>query len=104
MPSLIVVAGCNGSGNSTYSKAISPDNITPFDYDQVFLNIYHNLLEIDIKDEMAHAKSRAELLFQVEQSIKNRIDFCYETNFNSTPMYWPDRFKMAGYDLTLIYF
>ncbi|MDR3680163.1 MAG: hypothetical protein P4L41_09370 [Flavipsychrobacter sp.] len=37
-------------------------------------------------------------------AIQNRNDFCYETNFNSTPLFWPQRFKEKGYKLHLIYF
>lgn len=31
------------------------------------------------------------------------MDFCYETNFNSTPLSWPKKFKDNGYEIHLIY-
>jgi len=30
--------------------------------------------------------------------------FCYETNFNSTPLYWPKVFKEHGYEINMVYF
>ncbi len=30
--------------------------------------------------------------------------FCYETNFDSHPLYWPRKFKERGYQITLIFF
>jgi AAA15 family ATPase/GTPase len=33
-PQLLVIAGCNGSGKSSFSKAFTPEGIIPFDYDQ----------------------------------------------------------------------
>jgi predicted ABC-type ATPase len=35
-PILLVIAGCNGSGKSSFSKLIAPDNFLPFDYDFIF--------------------------------------------------------------------
>ena len=35
-PHLIIIAGCNGAGKSTYSQSFT-DIIVPFDYDKQFL-------------------------------------------------------------------
>jgi predicted ABC-type ATPase len=35
-PVLLIIAGCNGSGKSTFPKPLAPDNFTPFDYDYQF--------------------------------------------------------------------
>ncbi|MCH7409277.1 hypothetical protein MM239_07725 [Belliella sp. DSM 111904] len=32
------------------------------------------------------------------------MDFCYETNFDSLPIFWPRKFKENGYKLNLIFF
>ncbi|WP_343696284.1 zeta toxin family protein [Flavobacterium sp.] len=102
-PILLVIAGCNGSGKSTFSKALSPDNFTPFDYDFQFLKFYNSLIDSDIKEMMAHQMAFNELEKQIKNAIKNKSSFCYETNFNSTPLHWPDIFKSNGYDLQLIF-
>lgn len=102
-PVLLVIAGCNGSGKSTFSKPLSPDNFTPFDYDFQFLRFYNSLLDSDIKEEMAHRMAFNELESQIKKAIQNKSGFCYETNFNSTPLHWPGLFKNNGYDLHLIF-
>ena len=37
MPNLIIIAGCNGAGKSTYADSFLPTNISPFDFDKRFL-------------------------------------------------------------------
>jgi predicted ABC-type ATPase len=32
------------------------------------------------------------------------MDFCYETNFDSHPINWPQKFKENGYQINLIFF
>lgn len=102
-PVLTVIAGCNGSGKSTFSKVLSPEKFTPFDYDFYFLKFYNSLFDSDIKEEMAHSLAFNELENQIKIAIANKSSFCYETNFNSTPLHWPDIFKNNGYDLQLIF-
>ncbi|AWK03787.1 hypothetical protein HYN56_05920 [Flavobacterium crocinum] len=102
-PLLLVIAGCNGSGKSTFSKPLSPDNFTPFDYDLEFLRFYNSLMDSDIRDLMAHRMAFKELKSQIKDAIENKSSFCYETNFNSTPLHWPELFKNNGYDLHLIF-
>ncbi|MNK87363.1 hypothetical protein D3C87_1072990 [compost metagenome] len=52
---------------------------------------------------MAHSLAFNELENQIKIAIANKSSFCYETNFNSTPLHWPDIFKNNGYDLQLIF-
>ena len=52
---------------------------------------------------MAHNMAFSELEHQVNEAILNKHDFGYETNFNSTALFWPRRFKENGYQLNLIY-
>ena len=102
-PVLLIIAGCNGSGKSTFSKPLAPDNFTPFDYDYQFLRFYNSLIDSDLKEEMGHRMTFNELESQVKKAIDNKSSFCYETNFNSTPLHWPEIFKNNGYDLHLIF-
>ena len=103
-PTLLIVAGCNGSGKSTFSKSLVNSGIVPFDYDFYYLKYYSSLRDSDIRDRMAHNMAFDELERQITNTISNGLDFCYETNFNSTPLHWPLHFKRNGYRLHLIYF
>lgn len=44
-----------------------------------------------------------ELELQVKNAILNKSNFCYETNFNSTPLYWPQIFKDNGYEIRMTF-
>jgi len=103
-PTLYVIAGCNGAGKSSYSNAITHDNLIPFDYDLHYLKFYKSLDDSELRDRIAHNLARKLLETNIQKSISNRIDFCYETNFNSTPLYWPEIFKQANYSVELIFF
>lgn len=103
-PKLIVVAGCNGSGKSSFSKAFVNKNGELFDYDLVYLAIYNEMRDSELRDRIAHNKSMEVLFEKVKESIENQSDFVYETNFNSTPLYWPKIFKESGYSIQLVYF
>lgn len=98
-----MIAGCNGSGKSTFSKLLSPENFIPFDYDFQFLKFYNSLFDSDIRESMAHQMAFNELESQIKKTIDSNSSFCYETNFNSTPLHWPELFKSKGYDLHLIF-
>jgi predicted ABC-type ATPase len=103
-PTLLVVAGCNGAGKSSFSKALSPKNSSPYDYDLVFLEIYNNLIDSELRDRMAHNLSFENLKSSIENAITERKNYCYETNFNSTPLYWPTVFKEEDYRVELAFF
>jgi predicted ABC-type ATPase len=101
---LWIIAGCNGAGKSSFSKAFFGGDLIPFDYDKCFLKYYHKLQPSDLQDRMAHNLAFEELERQTSESIDQKKDFCYETNFNSTPVYWPEKFKENGFETHLIYF
>jgi len=102
-PILLVIAGCNGSGKSSFSKLLFPGDFLPFDYDFHFLSFYNNLGDSDIRETIAHNMAFNELENQIRSTISEKTNFCYETNFNSTPLYWPKIFKENGFELNLIY-
>ena len=103
-PILLVVAGCNGSGKSTFSKLIAREEFEPFDYDYWFLDHYRKLPESELRERMAHNLAFEELNKQVEKAIKLGQNFCYETNFNSDPLYWPSIFKENQYEVRMLFF
>lgn len=103
-PTLLVIAGCNGSGKSTFSNLLCNKGVTPFDYDKHFLSIYNSITDSDIRETISHNKTRNLLEESIKLATENRADFCYETNFNSTPMFWPEHFKKEGYQIEMIFF
>ena len=104
MPDLTVIAGCNGSGKSTYASTFLPEGVTSFDYDKLYLETYHSLPDSEFRGKFA--KDQTTTLF--EDSIKNAIEkglhFCYETNFDSYPLFWPQTFRDSGYQINIIFF
>lgn len=79
------------------------DGVIPFDYDAYFLKFHQNIIPSDLQDQMAHNLAFQELENQIEKAISGNMDFCYETNFNSSPLYWPKKFKDSGFEIQLIY-
>lgn len=103
-PTLTVIAGCNGSGKSSFSKAFVESGSKSFDYDLVYLGIYNDMRDSELRERIAHQNAREVLQREVRESIENRSDFVYETNFNSTPLYWPEIFKENNFRTRLVYF
>ncbi|NOQ75935.1 MAG: hypothetical protein GQ574_28270 [Crocinitomix sp.] len=66
-PKLFVIAGCNGSGKSSFANAITPVGIVSFDYDLEFLRIYNSIRDSELRVKIAHHQTRTLL----EESINN---------------------------------
>ena len=75
-PVLLIIAGCNGSGKSTFSKLLAPNNFSPFDYDFQFLKCYNSLIDSEFKEEMAHRMAFNELENQIKTAIETKSSFC----------------------------
>jgi predicted ABC-type ATPase len=104
MPNLFIIAGCNGAGKSTFSSSFLPNNLTSFDYDALYLSNYNSLQDSELRDIIAKSKTTEVFENEVYHSINNKLDFCYETNFDEHPLYWPEIFKKSGYELNIIFF
>lgn len=104
-PNLILIAGCNGSGKSTYAATILNSKTKIFDADKRKQEIYSSFpFDFDIREQMAWNKTQAEFEEQVEIAIKEKKDFAFETNFHANPLFWVSRFKEAGFKTHLMFF
>ena len=104
MPKLIIIAGCNGAGKSTFATSFLPDDVTSFDYDKLFLEKYNSLPDSEFREKFAKDETTNEFESSIQSSLKLKKDFCYETNFDSHPVYWAEKFKDRGFTINLIFF
>lgn len=104
MPDLTIIAGCNGAGKSTFAPSFLPEGISSFDYDRVLLQNYDSMPDSELREQFARQQTKADFEAAVERAILNKLDFCYETNFDSHPLYWAEKFKEHGYQVNLIFF
>jgi predicted ABC-type ATPase len=104
MPNLIIIAGCNGAGKSTFAPSFLPEGLTSFDYDRLFLEKYDGLPDSELREKFARDETTNAFESTVDKAILNNADFCYETNLDEHPLYWPQKFKDNGYELNLIFF
>ena len=104
MPKLIIIAGCNGSGKSTFSSSFLPDNLSSFDYDKKVLEYYNELPDSELRLKFAKDRTTKDFEDSIKNAIEKQTDFCYETNFDTYPIYWAEKFKENGFTLDLIFF
>ena len=102
-PNLIIVAGCNGSGKSTFSKSYNPA-IEPFDYDKRFLETYRLLPDSEFRETIARNRTTEEFEKAIQEAFSKKIDFCYETNFHQYPIDYARKALQLGYKLTLHFY
>lgn len=101
-PHLIIIAGCNGAGKSTYSH-LFVERIIPFDYDKRFLEIYNSMFDSELREEIALNKTTQELENLVESAFSSKDTFCFETNFHVFPVNWINRAKELNYSIEIIF-
>lgn len=70
MPELIIIAGCNGAGKSTFASSFISENISSFDYDKLYLEYYNSLPDSEFREKFAKDKTTKEF----EQAVKSSID------------------------------
>jgi predicted ABC-type ATPase len=104
MPDLIIIAGCNGAGKSTFSSSFLPEGLTSFDYDRLFLENYNSLSDSELREVFARNQTTKDFESSIDKALLNKADFCYETNFDSHPLHWAQKFKENGYQINLIFF
>ncbi len=97
MPVLTIIAGCNGAGKSTFAPSFLPEGLISFDYDKLFLEYYNQLPDSELREELARNKTTGIFEKAVDEALTNKVDFCYETNFDTNPLYWAEIFKKNSY-------
>ena len=53
MPKLIIIAGCNGLGKSTFASSFLPDGMNSFDNDKLYLEYYNGMSDGEFRDKIA---------------------------------------------------
>lgn len=104
MPDLIIIAGCNGAGKSTFASSFLPEELTSFDYDRLFLENYNSLPDSEFREVFAKNQTTKSFESSIAKALLNKADFCYETNFDVYPLYWAQKFRENGYQINLIFF
>ena len=102
-PNLIIIAGCNGAGKSTYSESYVK-GLIPFDFDKKFIENYSSLKDSELRDVIANNMTSEQYINSIESAFIAKESFCYETNFNNQPLIWATKAKKLGYRIELLFF
>lgn len=102
-PHLIIVAGCNGAGKSTYSHTLV-DDIIPFDYDKQFLETYNSMRDSELREEIAHNQTAQKLNHLIDNAFQNKTSVCFETNLHNFPHEWIETARKLNYIIDLYFF
>ena len=108
-PVLIIIAGCNGSGKSTYAPALItnihyPIDVIHFDGDKVFKVEYEKLDDSEYKEQFAKKYTENKFKDLKEYCKQSKTSFAYETNFHNNPDKITQEFKALGFKTHLHYF
>lgn len=103
-PVLTIIAGCNGAGKSTYSTTLVKKGIKPFDYDKLLAQKYAAQKDSELRYEISKSQTTEAFENSINQAIENKESFCYETNFDTHPIFWAEKAKAKGYFLELHFF
>lgn len=103
-PTLTIIAGCNGSGKSTYSTSLVSSDIKPFDYDKRFLGLYRKLPDSELREDFARQQTTKELEDLIAYSLRNNSDCCFETNLMNMPFDWIRQFRLKGFCVEVYFF
>lgn len=102
-PHLILFAGCNGAGKSTYSSSIV-ENVVPFDYDKRFIEIYQSMQDSELREQFALDKTTSEINHLIETAFETNTSFCFETNLHDYPETWIKKAKELNYIIDMYFF
>jgi predicted ABC-type ATPase len=102
MPSLYILAGCNGAGKTTASKVLLPETFKV----TTFLNADMMAAAINpTSPESAALQAGRQMLVQIEGALNQGIDFVIETTL-ATKSYvqLTKKAQALGYEVILLYF
>lgn len=97
---LIIIAGCNGSGKSTFTKTFAKN---AFDGDKHFKTEYDKFPDSEFKEQFAINKVKLLFNKKMKYSLLNKKTFSYETNFNNNPERIIDKFKKQDFKIQVYY-
>lgn len=109
MPVLTVIAGPNGAGKtrfSSYFKSKGLISVTTLNIDEINKKVDETELSYDFLriEEQKRKQVNQIFLNEAKQAIKEKRDFCFESNLSSLYQISPVQlFDETGYQLNLIY-
>ncbi len=80
------------------------EDLTPFDFDHIFFKNYEKLIETEFTTQMANNQTIQQLEDQIKNAFETHSSFCYETNFDHSPLFWAKKAKELGYFLELHFY
>lgn len=102
-PHLIIIAGCNGAGKSTYSHLLAK-GLVPFDYDKRFFEIYNSIRDSEWREQFSYNQTTEELNHLINDAFDNKQSVCFETNLHVFPYDWIEKAKSLDYIIDLHFF
>jgi len=83
--------------------AVTGEEIIPYDDDFEFWTRYNGMRDSEFREVMARNMTEQHRIELFESAAIDGRFCCYETNFNTTPMYWPDKFENLGFELNMVF-
>ncbi len=77
MPDLIVIAGCNGAGKSTFASSFLSEGQIPFDYDRRFIENYSSLPDSELREHFAKRQTTQDFENAIKKAWLKQLDFSY---------------------------
>ena len=102
---LIVIAGCNGAGKSTYGRTLINSFVDNQDFIYIDLDNVAKQLEkkFPIIEEL-NEKVQEYFVSSIKEAILKKKIFIYESNLRVNPFNDINRFIQAGYEKVLLFF
>ena len=100
---LIVLAGCNGVGKSTYGRDLIKSFLDTNDFIYIDLDNVEKLIENSSNPFNVSEQVEKYFIESLKDAILNKKDFIYESNLRKNPFDDINRFTQAGYEKILLF-